>query len=150
MFDNVKITAIVGVSALVVGAVGTAILLPTKIETKVETKVEIKEVEKKIIVDREITKVTKPDGTVTEITKEKDRSTEESKDTVNESKASTVVTNPKELTVKVQGKSNITNPTLPSTKDIGVGVDYDIGHGVEVSGSVFKDGTVTFGIGFSF
>jgi hypothetical protein len=150
MFDNVKTTAIVGVSALVVGAVGTAILLPTKIETKVETKVEIKEVEKKVVIDRTIKRKIDKDGSVTEDITEKDRSIEDSKSTIDESKSSTVVTNPKELTVKVQGKTSITDPTLPTTGDLGVGIDYDVGHGVEVGGSVFKDGTVTFGIGFSF
>jgi hypothetical protein len=150
MIDNVKTTVLVGVSALIVGAVGTAILLPTKIETKVETKVEIKEVEKRIIIDREITKVTKPDGTVTEITKEKDRSKEESKDIVNESKVSTVVINPKKLTVKVQAKTNVASLSLPSSGDVGIGIDYDIGSGLVIGGSAFKDGTVTIGIGVSF
>jgi len=149
MFDDVKTNVAVGVTSLIVGAVVAVILVPTKIETKVETKVEIKEVEKKIVVDRVIKRTIDKDGSVTEDITEKDRSTEESKDVVNESKSSTTITNPKKLTVKVEAKTNVTSPSLPSSGDVGVGVDYEIGSGVVVGGSAFKDGTVTIGIGFS-
>lgn len=150
MFNDIKITVAVGVISLVIGAVVATILLPTKIETKVETKVEIKEVEKKVIVDRVIDRVIDKDGKVTEKIIEKDRSTEDSKDVINESKTATTITNPKKLTVKVQTKTNVTNPSFPSTGDVGIGIDYDIGSGLVIGGSAFKDGTVTIGIGVSF
>jgi hypothetical protein len=115
----------------------------------VETKVEIKEVEKKIIVDREITKVTKPDGTVTEVIKEKDRSTEESKNLVNESKTNTTITNPKKARfavktlVDLNKEINLTNP------NVGIGVQIDITPSIFVEVGAFKDKQVEVGIGFS-
>lgn len=149
MFDNVKTTAIVGVSAFIVGAVGTAILLPTKIETKVETKVEIKEVEKKVIVDRVITKVTKPDGTVTEITKEKDRSTEESKNLVNESKTNTTVTNPKNTRFAVKTLVDLNKELNFTSPNVGIGVQVDITPSIFLEVGAYKDKQIEVGIGFS-
>lgn len=149
MFDNIKTTAIVGVSALIVGAVGTAILLPTKIETKVETKVEIKEVEKKVIVDRVITKVTKPDGTVTEITKEKDRSTEESKNLVSESKTDTTVTNPKNTRFAVKTLVDLNKELNLTSPNVGIGVQVDITPSIFLEVGAYKDKQIEVGIGFS-
>jgi hypothetical protein len=149
MIDNVKTIVIVGVSALIVGAVGTAILLPTKIETKVETKVEIKEVEKRIIIDREITKVTKPDGTVTEITKEKDRSKEESKDIVNELKTNTTMTNPKNTRFAVKTLIDLNKELNLTSPNVGIGVQIDITPSIFVEVGAFKDKQIEVGIGFS-
>lgn len=141
MFGDIKTTAIVGVASLAVGAIGATILIPSKIETKVE----IKEVEKRIVVDREIVRKIDKDGNITENIKEKDRSTEDSKDVTTD----TTVTNPKKLTVKVETKTNITAPSIPGKGDVGVSVDYEVGSGIVVGGSAFGDGTVTVGIGFS-
>jgi hypothetical protein len=124
-------------TALAVGAAAGFFLSPTKIETKEV----IKDVVKQVVVDRFITKVTKPDGTITEVITEKDRTLTKEHD----SETSKSETNPKRVSVGVVAK---TNATALQMIQPGVQISADTGlWNTFVTGSVFKDGEIVLGFG---
>ena len=128
------------VTALVVGAAAGFLLSPTKVETKEI----IKDVVKQVVVDRFITRVTKPDGTVTEVISEKDRTLTKEHDSV----TSKSETNPKRVSVGVVAKTNATALQMPQ---VGAQINLDTGFwNTFVTSSVFKDGEIVLGFGIKF
>ncbi len=109
-----------------------------------ETKEVLKDVVKQVVVDRFITKVTKPDGTVEETITEKDRTLTKE----HESEATKSETNPKRVSVGVVAK---TSATALEMIQPGVQINADTGlWNTFVTGSVFKDGEIVLGIGIKF
>lgn len=128
------------VTALAIGAASGFFLSPTKIETKEI----IKDVVKQVVVDRFITRVTKPDGTVTEVISEKDRTLTKEHD----SETSKSETNPKRVSVGVVAKTSATSLQTPQ---FGAQINADTGFfNTFVTGSAFQDGQIVLGFGIKF
>lgn len=128
------------ITALGIGAVVGYIASPSKVETKEV----IKDVVKQVVVDRFITKVTKPDGTVEETITEKDRTLTKE----HESEATKSETNPKRVSVGVVAKTSATSLEMPK---FGAQINADTGlWNTFVTGSAFQDGQIVLGIGIKF